>query len=233
MVQVCRVNLEPKAYMIQTFLKKLDLFVDLPQSEIENIARNSIISSYRKNQFILLQGDFLQMVYIVMEGKLHIVRPTLAARDILFDILGPGDLLGLVNTFVKEAVIVSFQTVEPSKLICISIKQLLYLFEKYPKFCLKYSYKLARRLQYYVDFVSMLSVCDVEERITFVLGRLYLSHGKCISITHQSIAEMAGTTRVTASKILETFQRQGTISYKRGKLSILNEKDLHTTSLTI
>jgi CRP-like cAMP-binding protein len=50
--------------------------------------------------------------------------------------------------------------------------------------------------------------------------------GQVIAITHEQIAELAGTSRETATKVLGDFADRGMIRLGRGRITIVNGSEL-------
>jgi CRP-like cAMP-binding protein len=173
----------------------------------------------QKNQMLALQSEVLQYYYIITVGKLRILKPTQASRDVVLDILGQGETYGHAEIFFREPIGVSIQAAERTSLICLHLEDMEELIRSSPRTAYSYSRKMVQRIMYYSDYVFAMSMLGVEERIFSVLRRLHDSYEGSVPITHQDIAGMAGTTQVTASKILKRLRDRGIIRYQRGRLA--------------
>jgi CRP-like cAMP-binding protein len=84
------------------------------------------------------------------------------------------------------------------------------------------------------ELLSIIHYEPMKERLLKFLGLLYRKFGRTLDqgqlidvrLTHQSIAEVVGTTRVTVTRLLKQFEREGIIASRRRHLIILSKKVL-------
>jgi CRP-like cAMP-binding protein len=72
---------------------------------------------------------------------------------------------------------------------------------------------------------------DVQARLCrWLLRARDLSGGETITFTQESVAQMLGVRRTSVSPVANTLQQAGMITYKRGKIQILNAHDLQESA---
>jgi CRP/FNR family transcriptional regulator/CRP/FNR family cyclic AMP-dependent transcriptional regulator len=94
---------------------------------------------------------------------------------------------------------------------------------------------MSKRLRKANRHMNTLSLISVYGRVSEVLLQLAADsgqkQGKILIIpnrpTHQAIADMAGTSRETVSRILSQLQKKGYISTDKNRISIYNEEKLY------
>lgn len=82
------------------------------------------------------------------------------------------------------------------------------------------------------ELLSIIHYDPIKERLLKFLGWLCRRFGRTLEqgqlidlrLTHQEIAEVIGTTRVTVTRLLKQFEREGIITSRRRHLIILSKK---------
>jgi len=109
------------------------------------------------------------------------------------------------------------------------------ILEKYPKIAIQMLVTMSRRLRRSNKQINTLSMMSVYGRVADVILQIAQDRGKRISDmliinkppTHQHIAEMAGTTRETVTRIMSQLKKKHFITFDRKRLVILNEGKLY------
>jgi CRP-like cAMP-binding protein len=91
---------------------------------------------------------------------------------------------------------------------------------------------LIRHIQQYQEFLEILHCRSVETSLLRLLTWLANKFGQDVEqghmidlrLTHQEIAEIIGTTRVTVTRLLKEFENQGIIERLPRKFIVLHEK---------
>ncbi len=83
---------------------------------------------------------------------------------------------------------------------------------------------LESKIEYIIMFFKNILFTPVKNRILNFLYNLNISE---INITHEELAKNIGSSRETVSRNLKILEKEGSIIYKRGKITLLNfiEKD--------
>ena len=89
-------------------LKRLALFVDLPQDELEQIARSGEEVSFGEGEWIIRQGDELSALYMIVEGEVTTVIDDEDRR-----VLPKGSFFGEVSVLLEEPTSASIVTRTP------------------------------------------------------------------------------------------------------------------------
>ncbi len=114
-------------------------------------------------------------------------------------------------------------------------KQLLEILEKVPKITLQMLITMSRRLRRSNKHINTLSMMSVYGRIADVILQLAKEHGERMGDIiviqnpppHRVLAEMAGTSRETVSRVLSQLRKKHYISTDRKRLVVLNEEKLY------
>ena len=75
-------------------LRKVPLFADLGEPEINRIAEVARERSYPKNSVILFEDDPGDALYVVVQGSVKVVLIGEDGREVILSVLGQGDFFG-------------------------------------------------------------------------------------------------------------------------------------------
>jgi cAMP-binding proteins - catabolite gene activator and regulatory subunit of cAMP-dependent protein kinases len=83
-------------------LKTNRVFGDLPAQEIEWLAAPSREVEYRPRDYVFMEGEPAEWLCIVKSGRIRIVRHSKSGKDIVLELLGPGEIFGGVAVIEKR-----------------------------------------------------------------------------------------------------------------------------------
>src|SRR6185436_12807064 len=83
-------------------LRQCPAFAPLPSREIAALAGMAITESHRARDRIFDEGDPALWLYVVRSGHVKIVRHSRTGRDIVLELLGPGEIFGAVAVLERR-----------------------------------------------------------------------------------------------------------------------------------
>jgi CRP-like cAMP-binding protein len=83
---------------IADLLKQTTLFHDLQEDEIELISRSTRLEAYQAGKTILREGRVGTAFYVIVAGRVEVVRDIDGAEPVVLAIFGPGDFFGEIAT---------------------------------------------------------------------------------------------------------------------------------------
>jgi len=192
---------------------------------------------YPKDSYIFFQGDPPTALYIMWMGRVKLVRHTGHGRDVVMEVLGPGQLIGEMAIFDGRPYSMTAVTLEDVAVVSIARSDFFSLLERYPPISMGVISELSRRLRVTNELVRSLAVDRVEQRIARTLlrladlaGRSYSTHPGAVlidmALTRQDIAEMTGTTVETAIRVMSRFRKSGLVASVRGRVVIKEPEQL-------
>ncbi|HON09657.1 MAG TPA: Crp/Fnr family transcriptional regulator [Chitinispirillaceae bacterium] len=221
---------------IKKLILKVPLFKNLNSAEHDAISSVMVVREYDAGQIILHEEDEeTQTFFILVEGSVHVTVLSSEGKQTILATLRRGEFFGEMAILDGEPRSASVVSAEKCVLLMLYRKSFLELLQKYPSITIQMMVEMSRRLRRsnrHINTLSMMSVCgrvaDVLLQMAKDSGR---REGKMIIIenrpTHQVIADMAGTSRETVSRILSQLQRKQLLTIDRKKLVILNEEKLY------
>lgn len=220
--------------MIIETLKKSNIFAPVKDSEFKEIAPSFEKLSFRENEYIFLEGDPSEWFYIVAEGRVKIVKHTLAGKDIILEIMSPGDVFGGVAVLDKKPFPASAQAMGSVAAIRICRRDLINIMEEHPVLKLEIVKYFSHRLRDAHETLKNIATERVEKRIASLLLKLSEKVGIeeggyrkiDFPLTRQEIAEMVGTTVETCIRTMSRFQKNKMVKNSQGRIMV-DVKSLH------
>jgi CRP-like cAMP-binding protein len=102
-------------------LKRLALFADLTEHEIQRIMKLSFVKKYEPGSTLFVEGMPGEVLYVVQSGNVAIVKKTQSGELTLME-LGPGDCVGELSLLDDSPRSATARVVGPSELIVITRK---------------------------------------------------------------------------------------------------------------
>lgn len=217
-------------------LKKLTLFSGLSDGALEQIMAVSMERRYRKNMIVFMEGEPGDAFYYVKSGKVKIFRTYEDGREHIIHIMGEGDVFGEATLFNSINYPASASTYEDSVIGIIKNSELEKLVAQSPGLSLKIIKLLAAKLVLAQKKIKDLTFNDVFSRTASLLLKLAEDHGTHsdkgividMPLSRQELADMAGTTRETVSRVLSKFRKEKSITELSDRIVILDAEKLKT-----
>ncbi|MHC0035757.1 Crp/Fnr family transcriptional regulator [Pseudoneobacillus sp. C159] len=207
--------------MIQDQIKKVlsnfTLFRDLNEQEIEKIVQISISRTWKKNSYVFLQGEPLDNVYFIEDGKVKIYKSDINGREQIVSIIKKGEMFPHVGFFRKGSYPANAEVLEKAILVAVPIAKFENVLIENPELCIKVFKVLGEKI---VDLQNRLEeqiLNNTYEQIIKLLIRLGDKHGTknengTITLknefTNKDLANMIGTTRETVSRTLTKMKKE-------------------------
>ncbi len=219
------------------FVRNVPFFTDLGDEELEKIIHVGIRKKYKKGNMILLEEEAGAALFVIISGKVKIVRTNDAGREVILSILGENDFFGemsILDGMTRSATVVAIGTTE---LFMIHRQDFLKLLHEIPSVTIALLKELAMRLRKANAQIKSLSLKDASGRVANVILQLADDIGtirKGMVVIdelplQQDLANMAGTSRESISRILHSFIKDGHLEMKGNKLTIIDYEKFKNT----
>lgn len=215
-------------------LSHVPFFAGLPERAITEINRHFIERGFTAGETIYFAGDPAAHLYVVADGKIKLLRHTWIGRDVLLDLLTPGEFFGSLSTIEDDYYPDTAQAQTAACVLSISSDAFRAVLDSYPQAALKVLDITAERLKSAHETIRQLSAFPVEKRIAHTLLKLGEKIGQKDSVglliqvplSRDDLAEMTGTTTETASRIMSQFQKDGLVESGRQWVAIKDQNRL-------
>jgi len=126
----------------ETFLARVPIFGNCSPDEIQAIAAVAQESFFQPGQIIVTQGTPGQAFYLVLEGRVEILRDNKSLGA-----FGPGDFFGEMSLLDQAPRSATIRALDQTQCLMLSSWDFKALLEKYPSIAVKLLEVLSRRLR--------------------------------------------------------------------------------------
>lgn len=211
----------------RTLIRRFEYFKTMSDPELECVIRSARVLRIRRGQPVFRQGDLAQDFYFLLQGRLKAVQVAGDGQQILVRIVHPGEFFGIAKALCRSDYPASAIAVVESRALAWNSALWETMTERYPALTMSALHTVGRQLQDMHARIRELSTEDVERRVAHALSRLVKRAGRQTKsgilidfpITRQDVAEMAGTTVPTVSRILTAWAEKGLV--EGGRLRIV------------
>lgn len=176
------------------------------------------IRRYDKGEAIFVEGDKADRMYFLSEGRVKIVKSA-GARDVILELLGPGEPVGAVAVYERRTFPASAIAVEPSTIVSISESEFFALLEARPAMVRQLLSALTMRLM-----LLNKRLADMSGSVETRAARLFLTLAERLGVTRdanrtflplplsrQELADLIGTTLETTIRLMSRWQKDGVV----------------------
>lgn len=214
--------------MILDTLNKSSVFSSLNEDELKNISAYFSEAAVKNNETIFSEGDPSDKLYLLSEGNVKIIKHTVMGKDIILEVMSPGDIFGGVAVLDNRPYPATAQAMKAAKIIRIRRPDLMKVMNEYPDLKLEIVRYFSDKLRDSHEMLKNLATERVERRIASLLLKLAEKAGDDregfkkldFPLTRQEISEMVGTTVETCIRTMSRFQKAGVIKTSDGSISI-------------
>ena len=218
-------------------LATVPIFSALSANVLDELLSRMTKRSYQKNNMILMEDEFGDTFFIIASGSIKITRVSEDGREVILAMLGEGEFFGEMSLLDGETRSANAIAIEESKVLILKRHDFLLFLERFPKIAISLLTEMAGRIRKSDQQIESLSLSDAEHRIGITLIRMAeelgtIRQGK-VEISNlpyqQDIANMAGTSRETVSRMMKILEEKGFIKRSGHNLSILDYSQFKRT----
>jgi CRP-like cAMP-binding protein len=211
-------------------LKMIPLFSELDDKALEDISRMSVRQKYKKDNMVLIEEEIGSTMFIILRGRVKISRISDEGREVILSILVDGDFFGEMSILDGQTRSANAVTLEDSELMLIQRENFLRILRDYPQVAINLLKELAHRLRRSDEQIKSLSLQNALGKVASTLLRIaddsgIIKHGQ-VEISQlppqQDLANMAGTSRETISRVIKSLGQMGYVKKVGSKLIILD-----------
>ena len=214
-----------KTNFLSLFLKTISCFASLDPKALETIADCCQSKSFRAGQFVFMEGDLCQHLYILESGRGKFYRTSAEGREQVMKVFDcPGDIFCIPSAFHTGRHIVSASAAIETRLHLLDVGTVNRLAQEHPSMALKLVATAGEHMTHLVGLAEDLSLKTATERLAKYLCELAVAegaeNGKDIRLSRdrlpeEELASLLGTVRVHISRSLVNLVQAGAIDLTR------------------
>lgn len=223
-----RLEMNPTSKKIW-YLKRLKAISDfMKDANLAQMDKLFVMKKYERGQSVFEAGEPVDQVFLVKEGRIKISKVSDDGKELILEILEPGDLFGAIS-FTPKPSLDSFAVAMEDSYLCLASQT---AFEKMlrdqPGLLVKLTKLLWFKKVEIEEKLGDLIFKDVSSRLAKLLLNLSCKYGKGtkvgieigLPLTHEELAKLIGSSRETVTSTLNDFSAEEIVEIKRKRLII-------------
>lgn len=215
-------------------LRHSGFFCDLPKPSLEELEKIKYASAYPQGAVLFVEGQAPRGVYLVCNGRIKLTTTSRDGKTLILRIAQSGEVLGLHAVVSGKPYELTAETLQPCQLDFIKRDDFLRFLQNHGDACLNAAQHLSQNCQSAYEMIRSLGLShSVSEK----LARLLLDWASDgddtkegirikVSLTHEEIAQLIGTSRETVTRVLGEFRDKELASLRGSTLLIRNKAGL-------
>jgi len=208
------------------FVQQVELFRDLSLSECGEIAKVTREQFVLRGETIFLEDDPVQFVYAVVSGHVKTFRSNRVGKLLILQLHGPGDVVDGLGLSMGSNHSFTAQAMNRCHVMTWDVRVFEPFLRRFPALQRNATRLLSRRLRLAEGRLQELATDRVPQRLARVLLRLIVQSGCSqshpIDLSCEELAQMAGTTLYTVSRLLCNWAAEGIIQPERSAILVEN-----------
>ena len=199
-------------------------------SSLDRVAKEN---RYPGEAVLFMEGQSSPGVMVIISGRVRLSTASADGRSIVVRVAGPGEVLGLSATVVGRPCELTAETLEPSHIKIIPRESFRQWLRAHPELAFQIAQELAEEYNNTCQQLrTMLLSHTATQRLARTLLQLVRSAGPGkearvqLTMTHQQIAEMIGSSRETVTRLLTSFRQKGLIELENSTLVVRDREGL-------
>ena len=213
---------------VQGLLAKVPVFETLVEEDLAKVAEVAVPRTFAAGHVVFREGDQSDTCYVVAGGHARALREHSDGRTIALARFGPGDIFGELAMFDDERRSATVEALDELHALAILGQDMRRLLRQHPDMAVKLVISLGRRLRAANERLSRQSFQTVQSRVASVLiGLVQQAQAEgasdrdvLVTVTQSEVAQLAGSSRESASRFLAVLERAGIVSQGRGRLTV-------------
>jgi CRP/FNR family transcriptional regulator, nitrogen oxide reductase regulator len=240
---ICHTSVVPPDGLMPTCSSRLELvrtslFRDLSAPQCHEISAAARERTFSQDESILVEGDAMCSVSLLTAGHAKTVRHSAVGKLMILRVAGPGDVLDGLGYGPGSTHWVGAYALEPCRILTWEIADFESLSQRFPVLLRNSLRILTQRMRILEGRVHEFASERVPQRLARVLLRLIADSGSCrgsapVDLSCEELAQMAGTTLFTVSRLLCEWASQGIIRPERNAILCENLPGLIAVAMQV
>ena len=210
------------------------IFCNLPDDAIVRFDEIAMQIAYPSRSILFEEGQRASGIFVICSGQIKLSATSRDGRTMILKIATPGDVLGLTATLNDIPYEVTAETLEPSQIRSVRRRDFIEFLHEFGNVSRQTAQVIAR--EYHEVFLDARRLA-LSGSAAGRLAQLLLDWGRTSScgkpelrftmaLTHEELANMAGTSRETVTRLLNQFERDEMIARHGSSIVILNKAEM-------
>ena len=215
-----------------------DYFCSFASPALRAFEKLSFTSTFPKGAVIFVEEQAARGIFVLCRGRVKLSVNSSDGKTLIVRIAEPGEVLGLSSTVLHKPYQVTAETLEPCQLKFVKADDFLQFLQKDADVCFRVAQQLSEEYSEACREIGSLGLShSAAERLASLLLDWGASNGAGdkqpvrLTLTHEEMAQMIGTSRETVTRLLGKFKERQLIQLRGSNLLIRNPQQLQALSV--
>jgi CRP/FNR family cyclic AMP-dependent transcriptional regulator len=217
-------------------LGRVPAFAALGRDELLRVSEVAVSRRFSAGEIVFREGDQSDTCYVMRSGHARAIRDHGEGHALTLAHFSHGEIFGELAMFDDERRSATVEAIDEVEVLAILGADMRRLLREHPDIAVKLLIALGRRLREANSRLALQSFSTVQSRVATVLAELVHQardenggdeDGPVeITATQAELAQLAGSSRESASRFLAVLERAGVIEQGRGRLVVHDSEAL-------
>lgn len=229
--QVEDLNMGSKNLNAYDLLKRIDPFRQIDPETLESFASHCQIIEVDEKKHIAELGDDHFVPFIVIKGRVALVKSSESGKELVVSLLPPGDIFGVVLSIEDKPSAYTARAQMDSTILKLPYHEFRDLLAYHPELYSEFTSYLMQRVEESHTFSKRLAHDRVEVRVAAGLLALVTEFAQysresaeyTLEITRLELADITGTTPETAIRVTKKMEREGILDLTQAGVIVVKD----------
>jgi CRP/FNR family transcriptional regulator, cyclic AMP receptor protein len=214
-------------------LSRTPLFAGVTAADLEPLLADFRLRRFATDSYIFREGDPGDLLHLVARGEVKISRTTEAGGEVVFAVLGAGEVFGEMAALQENAVrSADAQALAETECFVLHRLALVAFLKANPAVMWRVVTVLSDYIRRKDEAFSDLAFNDIPGRVARKLLELAAARGEQVdagaqvTVSQKTLAGLVGASRENVNRALSRFASLGAITLERGRITLLRPEEL-------
>ena len=211
------------------------IFCNLPTAAVQALESIKYTTAYPKGAVLFVEGQTPRGIFLLCKGRVKLSIGSSDGKMLILKISEPGEVLGLSATISGKPYELTAETLDPCQVNFVKRDDFLRFLREHNEVCLRVAEQLSDKYNTACHEIRALGLSHTAaEKLAKLLldwseknGGRHTGQMK-LTLTHEEIAQMIGTSRETVTRLFADFKKKQLIQLRGSTLVIRNKAALET-----
>lgn len=209
---------------ISSLCCSLPPFCNLSDDDLRSVLEKSRRREFANKECIFFEGDQGEAGYLVLSGRVAMVKNSARGREMIVELLPAGELFGIVAFIDERPYPLTARAQSDTEVLVIPRSAVSNLAKSSPGILQGFLAVVSDRLQTAHNVARSLAHDKVEVRIASALLALLEKGKTTVQIGRQELADLTGTTIESASRICKLWEKDGMLDLSTHGVVTVNNR---------
>ncbi len=210
------------------------IFCNLPTQTVQALEAIKYTTAYPKGAVLFVEGQAPRGVFILCRGRVKLSICSSDGKTLILKIAEAGEVLGLSASVSGKPYELTAETLDPCQVNFVKREDFLRFLREHNDVCLRVAEQLSEKYNTACHEIRSLGLShSAAEKLAKLLLEWSVKNGGArqpdrmkLTLTHEEIAQMIGTSRETVTRLFADFKKRQLIQLKGSTLVIRNRAAL-------